>query len=350
MIITIWRNRSVIIQEFIRGVRLSQIIKHSGSVQPEKVIEVGIALCNAVEPLHEHSPNPLIHRDIKPDNIILTDDGTVKLVDFGAMREFRKNAERDTVYVGTPGYASPEQFGFGQTDTRADIYALGMTLKHMITGEIPERGNTDKIINSNRHLAKIINKAVEFDPDKRYSSVRELKQDLLAVNNPGVYKQPRPNMNQSQNTQNNLGAAREPNMNYSRQKQYQYKNDNRKMYPFYSNIPYIIKILLMPVHALIIAVLVFGTVSVFIYPTGFGFKEDILLFGENIATVLSIAFYYVMGFNLFNINNRWKFFSRNRAIKKAILCIAVFVFFCIILLIFQENHSDAYNLVNSAAG
>ena len=150
----------------------------------EKVIDWARQLCNVLGYLHTQDP-PIIHRDIKPSNIMLTPDGEIKLIDFGIAREFKDQKVADTTWLGTNGYAAPEQFGGkGQTDARTDIYCLGATLYHLVTGcnpsEPPYEKKPIRIINPNlsEGLERIILKCTREDPNERYQSVAELLYDL----------------------------------------------------------------------------------------------------------------------------------------------------------------------------
>ena len=142
---------------------------------------VAIPLCEAVSELHETFESPIIHRDIKPSNVMLA-NGQVFLIDLGIARTWRKDAPRDTVRYGTPGYAPPEQFGYGQTSVRSDVYALGMTLAFCLLGEDPtselrESGFADPRIPAT--LRPALARATQFDPNARYASARELASDVL---------------------------------------------------------------------------------------------------------------------------------------------------------------------------
>jgi serine/threonine protein kinase len=126
---------------------------------------------------------PWIHRDVKPSNVMLC-NGRVKLIDLGIARTYHAGATHDTVRYGTPGYAPPEQFGYGQTSVRSDVYALGMTLAFCLTGQEPtadlrESGFANPRIPA--ALAKVLVRATEFDPANRYASARDLRSAIEAA-------------------------------------------------------------------------------------------------------------------------------------------------------------------------
>jgi eukaryotic-like serine/threonine-protein kinase len=127
-----------LVMDFIEGETLEEHLgKARGKYLPvEKVLEIGIQLCTVLGYLHTRQP-PIIFRDLKPANIILTPSGRAYLIDFGIARNFKPGQSKDTVAFGSPGYAPPEQYGKTQTTPRADIYALGATLHQLLTGDDP---------------------------------------------------------------------------------------------------------------------------------------------------------------------------------------------------------------------
>ena len=153
-----------VIEEFIDGRTLADILHYDGGKLDEAtVLHVLRELCECLRPVHGES---IVHRDIKPSNIILDKKQGVYLVDFGIARIARETDEPDTEFLGTKGYAPPEQYGFGQTDARSDIYSLGMTARRML-GE-GYHGCLDKVLQRCTALA----------PENRYASVDELLQDI----------------------------------------------------------------------------------------------------------------------------------------------------------------------------
>jgi serine/threonine protein kinase len=127
-----------IVMEYIEGETLEDRLKkvRGGRLPLEQVIEIGILLCNVLGYLHAHNP-PLIFRDVKPENIMITPKGRLYLIDFGIARRYRPGQSRDTGPLGSPGYAAPEQYGGAQTTAQTDIYGLGATLQTLLTGKDP---------------------------------------------------------------------------------------------------------------------------------------------------------------------------------------------------------------------
>lgn len=176
---TVEQGVTEVVTEYCRGETLRAVVLREGPGL-EIVARVFSPLCDAVSELHESFAQPLIHRDIKPSNIMI-DGGQLKLIDLGIARTYRAEAQHDTVRYGTPGYAPPEQFGYGQTSTYSDVYALGMTLAFCLLGEEPsaelrDRGFEDERIP--RELREVLARATEFDPSRRHQSARALKADV----------------------------------------------------------------------------------------------------------------------------------------------------------------------------
>lgn len=169
-----------IIEDYIEGETLSTILENNGAQPQELVIEWAMQICEALEYLHTRKP-PIIYRDMKPANVMVKPDGNIKVIDFGIAREYKDQSLADTVSLGTKGYAAPEQFGGrGQTDARTDIYCLGVTLYHLLTGQNPCEPPYE--IYPIRHwnpqlsagLEAIIQKCTQLNPADRYQSCAEL--------------------------------------------------------------------------------------------------------------------------------------------------------------------------------
>lgn len=173
-------NVIYIIEDYIEGETLGTILENNGAQPQEVVIEWAMQICEALEYLHTRKP-AIIYRDMKPANVMLKPDGNIKVIDFGIAREYKDQSLADTVSLGTKGYAAPEQFGGkGQTDARTDIYCLGVTLYHLLTGQNPCEPPYE--IYPIRHwnpqlsagLEAIIQKCTQLNPDDRYQSCAEL--------------------------------------------------------------------------------------------------------------------------------------------------------------------------------
>ncbi len=136
-----------------------------------------VQLCDILGYLH-HREAPVIHRDVKPQNVIVRPDGRITLIDFDIARVHRGDRDTDTMFFGTLAYAPPEQYGFSQTDERADIYALGVLLRWLLTGSTRENPN----VRVYGPLAKIIARCTAFAPKDRYSDAAQVKQALLRAN------------------------------------------------------------------------------------------------------------------------------------------------------------------------
>ncbi len=175
----------IIVMDYIEGVTLEKSLRSYG-VQPEEiVIDWAKQLCDVLGYLHTRNP-AIIYRDMKPSNVMLKPNGELILIDFGTAREFKNEAKsEDTTCLGTRGYAAPEQFGGqGQTDARTDIYCLGATLYHLVTGynpgEPPYEMRPIREFNPkfSGGLESIILKCTQNDPSQRYQSCAELMYDL----------------------------------------------------------------------------------------------------------------------------------------------------------------------------
>lgn len=156
-------GKTIVVEEYIEGER------NIASLTDEKaIISAFCELCDVLTVLHSRG---IIHRDIKPSNVLIAPDGHIRLIDLDASRYYDDSKDSDTRYLGTKGYAPPEQFGYSQTNATADIYSLGVTLKNVL-GDKAEK----------RKFSRIIRKCTEFDPKNRYSSTAAVKKALLASN------------------------------------------------------------------------------------------------------------------------------------------------------------------------
>ena len=155
--------------EYINGMTLDMRIEY---YQPFDIRSAKDILCQICDGLSQLHINGIVHRDIKPGNVMITDDGTVKIIDYSISRLIKPEQRKDTTVLGTAGYASPEQFGFTQTNGKTDIYACGVLLNYLLTGKLP---------NEQLHqgpLTTVIQQCIEIDENKRFASADELKKVL----------------------------------------------------------------------------------------------------------------------------------------------------------------------------
>ena len=170
-----------VVMDYIEGESLDKILNEYGSQPEEKVIEWAMQIADALSYLHAQKP-PIIYRDMKPANVMLKPEGNIKIIDFGIAREYKEQNLADTTVLGTKGYAPPEQYS-GQTDPRSDIFALGMTMHHLLTGVDPRNGEAYAPVRQwNPELSEgieiIIDKCVQPAAENRYQNCADLMYDL----------------------------------------------------------------------------------------------------------------------------------------------------------------------------
>ena len=155
--------------EYINGMTLDMRVEYYQPLDIRSAKDILCQICDGLSQLHI---NGIVHRDIKPGNVMITDDGTVKIIDYSISRLIKPEQRKDTTVLGTAGYASPEQFGFTQTNGKTDIYACGVLLNYLLTGKLP---------NEQLHqgpLTTVIQQCIEIDENKRFASADELKKVL----------------------------------------------------------------------------------------------------------------------------------------------------------------------------
>lgn len=150
-------NLLVVYEEYVTGKTLDVYAQNATTKELVAVID---NVCEALEFLHNAEPT-IIHRDIKPSNIMVTNDGVVKLIDYDAAKIVKPEAPKDTVLLGTVGYSAPEQYGFGSSDIRTDIYALGKLVEELFPNE--------------KKYKDLVDKATHIDPEKRYPNVEKFR-------------------------------------------------------------------------------------------------------------------------------------------------------------------------------
>lgn len=170
-----------VVMDYIEGESLDKILSEYGAQPEEMVVNWAKQLCDALSYLHSQKPS-IIYRDMKPANVMLKPEGNIKIIDFGIAREYKEQNLADTTVLGTKGYAPPEQYS-GQTDPRSDIFALGMTMHHLLTGVDPRNGEPYAPVRQwNPELSEgieiIIDRCVEPAAENRYQSCADLLYDL----------------------------------------------------------------------------------------------------------------------------------------------------------------------------
>src|SRR6266545_8357064 len=181
-------GKAYLVMEYVQGETLLSFLMREGLPQPQpRVFEWARQLCDALDYLHTQSP-PIIFRDLKPANIMLTPNGQVKLIDFGIARLFKPGQAKDTQAFGTIGYSAPEQYGKGQTDARSDVYSLGTLLHQLLTGydptstpfRLPPAGQINP--NLPQQLSDAIAAATNSEPDRRFASIAAFRLALFGMN------------------------------------------------------------------------------------------------------------------------------------------------------------------------
>lgn len=161
----------VIIEEYLPGRTLAEHLMEEGPFSEADTIRIGLALCDILKDLHSRRP-AIIHRDIKPANVMRLPDGSVRLLDFSAAKLEAPRESRDTVLIGTAGFAAPEQYGFSASTVQTDIYAMGVLLSTLRTGVLPwEKRAVGK-------LRPVIDRCMRIDPKDRYIDARDLRAAL----------------------------------------------------------------------------------------------------------------------------------------------------------------------------
>jgi len=167
-------NMICIVRGYVEGKPLDQYMKEN-TLSQEDITGICIQLCDILIYLHGQE-RPIIHRDIKPQNIIVKPDGKISLIDFGIARKYHSGTQSDTQFIGTRDYAPPEQYGFSQTDARTDIYSVGVVLGWMLTFET----DSDEVYQKAGHnkLISVYKKCTAFSPEHRFASAKKLKAAL----------------------------------------------------------------------------------------------------------------------------------------------------------------------------
>lgn len=168
-------GKLIVVEEYVQGRSLKQVLDEHGLLNEEQAYEIAVQLVDILVRLHQLEP-AIVHRDIKPSNIIIEKNGHVNLIDFNAARHVNADKNEDTRMLGTVYFAAPEQFGFGQSDERTDIYGLGATINYIMTGDKPGAGIAEC------RFSGILKKCLMVDAKDRYQSAAELRGVLDMLN------------------------------------------------------------------------------------------------------------------------------------------------------------------------
>lgn len=169
-----YEGDTYILEENLNGKTVQEHIDMGQMFSEKETARIVVGICGALEDLHRETP-PVVHNDINPSNIMLREDGSVKLFDFDISRLYKQGAGQNTTLFGTEEYASPEHYGYGQSEPRTDIYCLGVTMHKMLTGESL---STDHRITYRGKMKPILEKCLQFDPKDRYATAQALRKDL----------------------------------------------------------------------------------------------------------------------------------------------------------------------------
>lgn len=162
-----------VVEEYVNGITLENYIDTAGCLDEEHTKQIILQVCAGLKEIHKLG---IIHRDINPNNIMIASDGTVKIIDFGISRTVKANKSHDTEILGTQGFTAPEQFGFRQTNAKADIYSVGVLINYMRTKQLPSERLT------NGWLSEIVLKCTQIDEINRYGNIDDLVSSINKKN------------------------------------------------------------------------------------------------------------------------------------------------------------------------
>jgi serine/threonine-protein kinase len=197
------RHDPYIVMEWVPGRLLREIIAENRKMPPERAIKIVVLICKALDHIHSHG---VIHRDLKPENIMVDENDNIKIIDFGISANIgsrRITFAKLTDTMGTPDYISPEQVRGGRGDARSDVYAVGVMLYEMLTGQVPFTGDNAFVIMNDRllndpvpprelnpelspQIQEVLYRALERNPVNRYGSARDFAHDLEHLDQVGV--------------------------------------------------------------------------------------------------------------------------------------------------------------------
>lgn len=175
---TVDENMYVVV-EYINGITLKEYCQQNHPLSRDRIIEIASGICDGLSAIHSAG---LVHRDITPTNIMIDNNGNPVIIDFDISRFNKPNQSKDTQILGTFGFAAPEQYGFSQTNKKADIYSMGVLINYMATLSMPN----EELPNGS--LAHIIKKCMQIDENKRYDNIEELSHALHRNNVEGIIR------------------------------------------------------------------------------------------------------------------------------------------------------------------
>ncbi|MWC28195.1 serine/threonine protein kinase [Paenibacillus sp. MMS18-CY102] len=178
----------ILVMDYVHGITAAERMKRIGGRLPfGQAVSIGLQLCDALSYLHEQSPQ-IIHRDLKPSNVMIDENGHVRLIDFGIARLYKAGRQRDTLQLGTPGFAAPEQEGGMQSDERTDIYGLGALMFFLISGGRPYVSSDPHALDSTRlnidvplSFLGIIGRMLQENPSLRYANMRQVEEAISGI-------------------------------------------------------------------------------------------------------------------------------------------------------------------------
>lgn len=178
------KGKEYLIRRYIKGMNLEEYRERNPLLTVREILELSIRICDIVARLHSQDP-PMIHRDIKPQNLIIDYRGRMHLIDFETTRTYREGQEKDTHFWGTEQTAAPEQYGYAQTDVRTDVYAIGKVIAFLYYGDYDAKSGNAACFErfhcqyrEEKKIRKMIDKATSFNPKDRYSDVFLLRKSL----------------------------------------------------------------------------------------------------------------------------------------------------------------------------
>lgn len=171
--IALIENEFYAVQEFVQGITLEDYLNKNGCLDDDKIKDITLQICNGLEAIHAVG---IVHRDINPNNIMITENEKIVIIDFGISRIKKFQQGKDTQLLGTMGFAPPEQYGFSQTNFQSDIYSLGVLMNYLKTKKLP----TEKVADG--AFSEVILKCTQMDMNNRYKNVTELAEDISKKN------------------------------------------------------------------------------------------------------------------------------------------------------------------------